>query len=100
VGTSLCAAEQRPPLANSVLTLQGFALIRSRWMLVVALLAPAFRRLFADPHFAPAAWNNAVYAFGTILPSRRAAAPLCRRNRAEAAGLSLIFIGNAEGFNP
>lgn len=28
-----------------------------------------YRRLFADPHFARAAWNNAVYAAGTILPS-------------------------------
>jgi sn-glycerol 3-phosphate transport system permease protein len=77
---------------------------RSRWLPVVALLAPAFaflaaftywpvlrvlgesvmvgrfagqhalgfdnyRRLFADPHFARAAWNNAAYAFGTIVPS-------------------------------
>jgi sn-glycerol 3-phosphate transport system permease protein len=28
-----------------------------------------YRRLFADPHFARAAWNNAAYAFGTIVPS-------------------------------
>jgi len=28
-----------------------------------------YRRLFADPHFARAAWNNAVYAAGTIAPS-------------------------------
>ena len=28
-----------------------------------------YRRLFADPHFARAAWNNAVYAAGTIVPS-------------------------------
>ncbi len=28
-----------------------------------------YQRLFADPHFARAAWNNAVYALGTILPS-------------------------------
>lgn len=28
-----------------------------------------YRRLFADPHFAEAAWNNAAYAAGTILPS-------------------------------
>jgi sn-glycerol 3-phosphate transport system permease protein len=28
-----------------------------------------YRRLFSDPHFARAAWNNAVYAAGTILPS-------------------------------
>src|SRR5271155_721879 len=34
--------------------------------------APGFdnyRRLFADPHFAHAAWNNAEYAVGTIVPS-------------------------------
>ena len=28
-----------------------------------------YRRLFADPHFARAAWNNIAYALGTILPS-------------------------------
>jgi sn-glycerol 3-phosphate transport system permease protein len=28
-----------------------------------------YRRLFVDPHFARAAWNNAVYAAGTIVPS-------------------------------
>jgi len=28
-----------------------------------------YRRLFADPHFARAACNNAVYAVGTIVPS-------------------------------
>jgi sn-glycerol 3-phosphate transport system permease protein len=28
-----------------------------------------YRSLFADPHFARAAWNNAVYAAGTIVPS-------------------------------
>ena len=28
-----------------------------------------YRRLFADAHFARAAWNNAVYAVGTIVPS-------------------------------
>ncbi|HEY1798529.1 MAG TPA: sugar ABC transporter permease [Stellaceae bacterium] len=28
-----------------------------------------YGRLFADPHFARAAWNNAVYAVGTIAPS-------------------------------
>lgn len=28
-----------------------------------------YRRLFADPHFAQAAWNNLVYAVGTIGPS-------------------------------
>jgi sn-glycerol 3-phosphate transport system permease protein len=28
-----------------------------------------FRRLFADPHFANAAWNSALYAAGTIVPS-------------------------------
>ena len=28
-----------------------------------------YRRLFADPHFARAAWNNLVYATGTIVPS-------------------------------
>ena len=31
---------------------------------------------------------------------RRTAAPLCRTDRAEAAGLSLFFLCNAEGFNP
>jgi sn-glycerol 3-phosphate transport system permease protein len=28
-----------------------------------------YHRLFADPHFARAAWNNLVYAAGTIVPS-------------------------------
>ena len=28
-----------------------------------------YRRLFADPHFARAAWNNSAYAAGTIVPS-------------------------------
>jgi sn-glycerol 3-phosphate transport system permease protein len=28
-----------------------------------------YLRLFADPHFARAAWNNAIYAAGTIAPS-------------------------------
>ena len=28
-----------------------------------------YRRLLADPHFARAAWNNAAYAIGTIVPS-------------------------------
>jgi sn-glycerol 3-phosphate transport system permease protein len=28
-----------------------------------------YQRLFADPHFARAAWNNIAYAAGTILPS-------------------------------
>ncbi len=28
-----------------------------------------YARLFADPHFARAAWNNLFYALGTILPS-------------------------------
>jgi sn-glycerol 3-phosphate transport system permease protein len=28
-----------------------------------------YRRLFADPHFARAAWNNLAYAAGTIVPS-------------------------------
>jgi ABC-type Fe3+ transport system permease subunit len=28
-----------------------------------------YRRLFADPHFARAAWNNAEYAVGTIVSS-------------------------------
>lgn len=28
-----------------------------------------YRRLFVDPHFGRAAWNNAVYAAGTIVPS-------------------------------
>ena len=28
-----------------------------------------YRRLFTDAHFARAAWNNAVYAAGTIVPS-------------------------------
>src|ERR1700722_14684827 len=28
-----------------------------------------YQRLFADPHFARAAWNNLLYATGTIVPS-------------------------------
>ena len=28
-----------------------------------------YQRLFADPHFTRAAWNNLVYALGTIVPS-------------------------------
>ena len=95
---------QAPPVAEPVSMTLRLALSRSRWLPVVALLAPAFaflaaftywavlrvlgesfmvgrfagqhppgldnyRRLFADPHFARAAWNNAAYAFGTIVPS-------------------------------
>lgn len=102
--TSLCAAEPEPSRANLRILLQRLAPRRSRWLPVVALLAPAFvflaaftywpvlrvlgdslivgrfagqhalgldnyRRLFADPHFARAAWNNAAYAVGTIVPS-------------------------------
>ena len=29
-----------------------------------------YLRLFADPHFSRAAWNNLVYAAGTIIPLR------------------------------
>jgi sn-glycerol 3-phosphate transport system permease protein len=100
----LYAAEQGPSLANPRQKLRRVALGHSRWMPVVALLAPAFvflaaftywpvlrvlgeslmvgrfagqqtlgidnyRRLFADPHFARATWNNAAYAAGTIVPS-------------------------------
>lgn len=42
-----------------------------------------YRRLFADPHFARAAWNNAIYAAGTIVPSLALALgfALCLRER-------------------
>jgi len=104
VRTTLCAAEQAPPIAEAGLMTLRLAPSRSRWLPVVALLTPAFtflaaftywpvlrvlgesllvgrfagqhapgldnyRRLFADPHFAHAAWNNAEYAVGTIVPS-------------------------------
>ena len=37
-----------------------------------------YQRLFADQHFARAAWNNVVYAAGTIAPSLLLALPDCR----------------------
>lgn len=54
-----------------------------------------YRRLFADPHFARAAWNNAVYAAGTIVPSLALAlffaSALCQQTRLNAA-LRTLFV--------
>lgn len=45
------------------LRVQGFGAAAATWG------ASNYARLFADPHFATAAINNAVYAAGTIVPS-------------------------------
>jgi len=54
-----------------------------------------FRRLFADPHFTGAAWNNLLYAFGTVLPSVAlallSAVGLKRSNRVNAL-LRTLFV--------
>jgi sn-glycerol 3-phosphate transport system permease protein len=43
--------------------------VTGRFAAAHALGIDNYRRLFADPHFARAAWNNAIYAAGTIVPS-------------------------------
>ena len=45
------------------------SLVTGRFATDHALGIDNYRRLFADPHFARAAWNNGVYAAGTIVPS-------------------------------
>ena len=52
-----------------VLRVLGQSLVVGRFTDVHALGLGNYRRLFADPHFARAAWNNLVYALGTIVPS-------------------------------
>ena len=47
----------------------GESLMVGRFAGQHALGLDNYRRLFADPHFARAAWNNTVYATGTIAPS-------------------------------
>jgi hypothetical protein len=128
VRTSLCAAEQAPPVAKPVSMTSRRTPSRSRWLPVVASLAPAFaflaaftywpvlrvlgesfmvgrfagqhalgldndRRLLADPHFARAAWNNAAYAVGTIVPSLVLASAV----RAGAAGYQPLHDGFVAG---
>jgi sn-glycerol 3-phosphate transport system permease protein len=52
-----------------VLRVLGDSFMVGRFAGQHALGVDNYRRLFADPHFARAAWNNAAYAFGTIVPS-------------------------------
>lgn len=52
-----------------VLRVLGQSFIVGRFTDPQALGLSNYGRLFADPHFARAAWNNAVYAAGTIVPS-------------------------------
>lgn len=52
-----------------VLRVLGESFMVGRFAGQHALGLDNYRRLFADPHFARAAWNNAEYAFGTIVPS-------------------------------
>jgi sn-glycerol 3-phosphate transport system permease protein len=52
-----------------VLRVLGDSLIVGRFAGQHALGLDNYRRLFGDPHFARAAWNNAAYAVGTIIPS-------------------------------
>lgn len=54
-----------------------------------------YRRLLADPHFARAIWNNAVYAAGTIAPSLVLALLLAlalRDGGRVAAGLRALLV--------
>jgi sn-glycerol 3-phosphate transport system permease protein len=52
-----------------VLRVLGESFMVGRFAGQHALGLDNYRRLFADPHFARAASNNAAYAFGTIVPS-------------------------------
>jgi sn-glycerol 3-phosphate transport system permease protein len=52
-----------------VLRVLGDSFMVGRFAGQHALGLDNYRRLFADPHFARAAWNNAAYAFGTLAPS-------------------------------
>ena len=52
-----------------VLRVLGESFLVGRFAGQHALGLDNYRRLFADPHFALAAWNNAAYAVGTIVPS-------------------------------
>jgi sn-glycerol 3-phosphate transport system permease protein len=52
-----------------VLRVLGESLIVGRFAGEHAIGVGNYRRLFADPHFARAAWNNLAYALGTIVPS-------------------------------
>jgi sn-glycerol 3-phosphate transport system permease protein len=62
--TFLAAFTYRP-----VLRVLGESLVVGRFAGQQTLGFDNYRRLFADPHFARAAWNNAAYAVGTIVPS-------------------------------
>jgi sn-glycerol 3-phosphate transport system permease protein len=52
-----------------VLRVLGDSLIVGRFAGEHAVGIGNYQRLFADPHFARAAWNNLAYAAGTIVPS-------------------------------
>lgn len=52
-----------------VLRVLGESFMVGRFAGQHALGLDNYRRLFADPHFARAAWNNAAYGVGTIVPS-------------------------------
>lgn len=52
-----------------VLRVLGESVMVGRFAGQHALGLDNYRRLLADPHFARAAWNNAQYAVGTIVPS-------------------------------
>ena len=52
-----------------VLRVLGESLIVGRFAGEHAIGFGNYHRLFADPHFARAAWNNLVYAIGAIVPS-------------------------------
>ena len=52
-----------------VLRVIGESLLVGRFAGQVAIGIDNYRRLFADAHFAQAAWNNIIYAVGTIGPS-------------------------------
>jgi sn-glycerol 3-phosphate transport system permease protein len=67
-------------LAPSVVFLLAFTYWPIVWVIAESLVVGRFadhhavgfgnyQRLFADPHFARAAWNNLAYAAGTIVPS-------------------------------
>jgi sn-glycerol 3-phosphate transport system permease protein len=52
-----------------VLRVLGESLVVGRFAGEHAVGFGNYQRLFVDPHFARAAWNNVVYAAGTIVPS-------------------------------
>ena len=56
-----------------VLRVLGQSLLVGRFSGDVTVGFGNYQRLFADPHFTRAAWNNLVYALGTIGPRDRKA---------------------------